>query len=256
MRLENKVAIITGAGSEKGIGHATAQLFIKEGAKVLIQDINKDGLKKVEEEIKKTSRNVISYCGNICNYGDMEKMVEITKSYFGRIDILVHAAAVTQSRNIFNITNDEWQRIINIDLTGAFFAIKAVIKEMQKNKYGKIVTISSLSGKQGGGIFGGVHYSAAKAGIEGLTKTVARNSAPFGIYANAICPGMIKTDISRGQTSDEEREERRKKAMKDIPLGRLGNPEEVANAILFLASDESSYITGEVIDINGGMHID
>lgn len=256
MRLKNKVAIITGAGSEKGIGHATAVLFAKEGAKVLIQDINKDGLKKIEEEIKKFNNEVVSFCGDVSHYDDMKKMADMAMKYFGKIDILVHAAAITQSRNIFNITNDEWQNIVNIDLTGTFYAIKAVINEMKKNNYGKIVTISSLSGKQGGGIFGGVHYCASKAGIEGLTKTIARNGAPFCIYANIVRPGMINTDISKGQTSDKDREERRKNAIKTIPLGRLGKPEEVAQTILFLASDESSYITGEVFDVNGGIYID
>ena len=256
MRLKNKVAIITGAGSEKGIGHATSLLFAEEGAKVLIQDINKEGLAKVERELKKINNDVASYCGNVSFYADMEKMADAAIRSFGKIDILVHAAAITQSRNIFNVTIDEWQKIINIDLTGTFYAVKAVINEMKKNNYGKIVTISSLSGKQGGGIFGGVHYCSAKAGIEGFTKTVARNGAPFGIYANTVCPGMIQTDISKGQTSDEDREKRRKNAIKTIPLGRLGNPSEVAKAILFLASDESSYITGEVLDVNGGMHID
>ena len=256
MRLKNKVAIITGAGSEKGIGHATAVLFVKEGSKVLIQDINKDGLKKVEEEIKEFNNEVVSFCADVSNYDDMKKMADIAIQYFGKIDILVHAAAITQNRNIFNITNDEWQNIVNINLTGTFYAIKAVINEMKKNNYGKIVTISSLSGKQGGGIFGGVHYCAAKAGIEGLTKTIARNGAPFGIYANTVCPGMINTDISRGQTSEKDREERRKSAIKTIPLGRLGKSEEVAQTILFLASDESSYITGEVLDVNGGIYID
>ena len=256
MKLKNKVAIITGAGSARGIGRATAILFATEGAKILIQDINENGLKNVQNEIKKTNDEVLPFCGDVSIYKHMVEMTSKAVKHFGKIDILVHAAAITQSRTIYNIENEEWEKIINVNLTGTFYAIKAVINEMKKNNYGKIVTISSLSGKRGGGIFGGVHYCAAKAGIEGLTKTVARNGAPYGIYANTVCPGMINTDISKGLTSEESRQERRKKAITTIPLGRLGCSQELANAILFLASDDSSYITGEVLDVNGGMHID
>jgi len=256
MRLKNKVAIITGAGSKRGIGRVTAQVFAQEGAKVAIQDINKEGLKEAEREIRKNGYDVIQFCGDVSKYSDMIKMAQKTVNQFGRIDILAHCAAITQSRNIFQINSEEWNRVIKIDLTGTFYAIKAVINQMREQNYGKIITVSSVSGKQGGGIFGGIHYCAAKAGIEGLTKTVARNGASYGIYANCVCPGMIDTDISKGQTSDEAREKRRENSIKNIPLGRLGNSEEVAKAILFLASDESSYITGEILDVNGGIYID
>ena len=256
MRLTNKVAIITGAGSARGIGRATAILFAREGAKILIQDINENGLKDVKNELQGINSEVLSFCGDVSIYKHMVEMTGKAVDNFGKIDILVHTAAITQSRTIFDIKYEEWKKIIDINLTGTFFAIKAVINEMKKNKYGKIVTISSLSGKRGGGIFGGVHYCAAKAGIEGLTKTVARNGAPYGIYANTVCPGMIDTDISKGLTSEKSRQERRKNAISTIPLGRLGCSEELARAILFLASDDSSYITGEVLDVNGGMHID
>jgi len=256
MRLKGKVAIVTGAGSKRGIGHATSLTLAHEGAKIVVQDLNLEGAELVANEILTQGRDAIAVGGNVANYSDMRKMAEAASAAFGHIDILAHCAGITQAKTILDITSGDWDRIISIDLTGTFYAIKAVIPWMVKQHYGKIITISSISAKCGGGIFGGVHYSAAKAGVLGLTKAVARDVAQYGICVNSICPGIINTDISKGQSSDEAREERRKKVKENIPLRRLGATQDVANTILFLASDESSYITGEVIDVNGGYYID
>ena len=183
-------------------------------------------------------------------------MAKVASTTFGHIDILVLCAGITQAKTILDITLEDWDRIISVNLTGTFNAIKAVIPWMVKHRYGKIVAISSVAAKCGGAIFGGVHYSAAKAGVLGLIKTVALNVAQYGICVNGICPGMIDTDISKGQITDEAYKKLREKVKKNTPLKRLGTIQDVANTILFLASEESSYITGEFINVNGGHYID
>ncbi|MDK2924720.1 MAG: 3-oxoacyl-[acyl-carrier protein] reductase [Bacillota bacterium] len=252
MRLKDKVAIVTGGGSARGIGRATALTFAREGAKVVVQDINLAGAEAVAAEIRANGGQAIAVGGNVAVRADMEKMAETAVKTFGRIDILAHIAGITQSKKVLDMTNEDWDRIITVNLTGTFNAVKAVLPQMVAQRYGRIVAISSVSAKRGGGIFGGAHYSAAKAGVLGFIKNLAREVAEYGICANSICPGLIDTDITGGQMTPERREELRR----DIPLGRLGTAQDVANAVLFLASDESAYLTGEVMDVNGGSHID
>ncbi|MDK2801164.1 MAG: 3-oxoacyl-[acyl-carrier protein] reductase [Clostridiales bacterium] len=251
-RLSGKVAIVTGAGTKRGIGRATAFTFAKEGAKVVVQDINLQGAENVAAEIRSLGCDAIALGGNVAVHADMEAMAKTTVEKFKCIDILAHIAGITQSISTLDMASEDWERIISVNLTGTFNAVKAVLPFMVEQRYGRIVAVSSVSAKRGGGIFGGSHYSAAKAGVLGFIKNVAREVARYGVYANAVAPGLIDTDITGGMMTDERREELKK----DIPLGRLGTPQDVANAILFLASDESSYVTGEVMDVNGGSHID
>ncbi|MDD5014593.1 MAG: glucose 1-dehydrogenase [Atribacterota bacterium] len=255
MRLKDKVAIVTGAGSKRGIGHATAQTLAHEGAKIIVQDLNLEGAKLVTSEILNQGGEAIAVGGNVANYSDMCEMAKVASTTFGHIDILVFCAGITQARTILDVTLEDWDRIISVNLTGTFNAIKAVIPWMVKHRYGKIVAISSVAAK-GGSIFGGVHYSAAKAGILGLIKTAALNVAQYGICVNGICPGMIDTDISKGQMTDEVYKKLKEKVKENTPLKRLGTIQDIANTILFLASEESSYITGEFINVNGGHYID
>jgi NAD(P)-dependent dehydrogenase (short-subunit alcohol dehydrogenase family) len=252
MRLKDKVAIVTGAGSKRGIGRATALTLAREGARVVVHDLNLEGAQAVAAEIKAQGGQAVAAGGNVAVRADMEALAKTAVEAFGRIDILAHIAGITQSKKVLDMTNEDWDRIITVNLTGTFNTIKAVLPYMVKERYGRIVTISSVSAKRGGGIFGGAHYSASKAGVLGFIKNVAREVAEFGITINSICPGLIDTDITGGQMTDERREQLKK----DIPLGRLGTAQDVANAVLFLASDESSYLTGEVMDVNGGSHID
>jgi len=252
MRLKNKVALVTGIGTKRGIGHSAALTLAREGAKIIGQDLNLEGAKSTVSEIQNQGGEAVAIGGGVENYTDMCKAVRKAVETFGTIDILVHVAGITQAKNILDVTTEEWNHIINVDLTGTFNAVKAVIPWMVKKQYGKIVTISSVSAKQGGGIFGGVHYCAAKAGVLGLTKNVAITVAQYGICVNSICPGFIDTDIVKGYMTDEVRQ----RIKEGIPQGRFGVPQDIANAVLFLASDESAHITGEVMDVNGGSYID
>lgn len=251
-RLSGKVAIVTGAGTKRGIGRATALTFAKEGASVVVQDINLEGAESVAAEIRSFGYVAMAIGGNVAVRTDMEAMAKATLERFEHIDILAHIAGITQSISTLDMTNEDWDRIITVNLTGTFNVVKAVLPQMIKQRYGRIVAVSSVSAKRGGGIFGGSHYSASKAGVLGFIKNVAREVAQYGVYANAVTPGLIDTDITGGMMTDERRNELKK----DIPLGRLGTAQDVANAILFLASDESSFVTGEVMDVNGGSHID
>ena len=182
---------------------------------------------------------------------NVNSLVKQTINQFNRIDVLINNAGITQPIKVLDTSLKEWERIIKVNLTGTFLCSKAVLTYMIENRYGRIVNMSSVSGKRGGGVFGGAHYSAAKAGILGFSKALAREVAEYGITVNSIAPGIVDTDI-RGKTSPEVDKE----IIKSIPVQRFGKVEEIADVALFLASPGSAYITGEEIDINGGSHMD
>jgi len=179
-------------------------------------------------------------------------LVNQTLDKFNRIDVLVNNAGITQPIKVLNTSLKEWEKIIKVNLTGTFLCSKAVLPYMRENKYGRIVNMSSVSAKRGGGVFGGAHYSAAKAGILGFSKALAREVAEYGITVNSIAPGIVDTDIRGDKVSPEIDKE----IKKSIPVHRFGKVEEIAAVVLFLASPSSAYITGEDIDINGGSHMD
>lgn len=252
MRLENKIAIVTGGGSTpKGIGRITAMTLAQEGAVVIVQDINEKGALATVEAIIAEGGRAEAICGDISDRVQMDELAQKIISKYGRIDILAHVAGVTEPQKVATMTNEQWERMMRIDLTGTFNIIRVVLPHMYEQRYGHITAIASEVGKRGGGIFGGAHYAAAKAGVLGFIKTVAREAGAYNVCANAICPGLIETDIHQGM-SDERREELRN----EVPLKRWGTGQDVANAVLFLSSDESSYISGEAMDVNGGHFID
>lgn len=248
-----KTAMITGAGSEKGIGKETARLLKSKGATLILVDINEEGLKATKEDLDSTGGEVFIYKMDVTNPEEVKNTVKSAVDQLGKIDILVNNAGISRPTRILDIEEKEWDLIFNVNMKGVFFLTQAVLSSMKKNGYGRIVNLSSVSGKRGGGIFGGSHYSAAKAGVTGFTKAVARETAEFGITCNTVAPGLIGgTEITSGLLTEEK-----EKAIKEsIPVGRVGNVDDVATAITFLVSEEAGYITGEELDINGGSHID
>ena len=250
---ENQVVIITGAGSRQGIGRSLALTFAKEGAKVVIADVNFVGAKKVQEEIENLGMNnrILAIKVDVSSEKDVKKLVDITIREFNYIDVLVNNAGITQSIKVLETSVEEWDRIMSINLKGNFLCSKHVLPHMIERKYGRIVNISSICGK-GGGLFGGAHYSASKAGILGFTRTLAREVAEYGITVNSVTPGAVDTEFRGHRLSVQEKEE----LLKTIPVKRIGNTEDVVGCVLFLASPESSYITGEDIDVNGGAYMD
>ena len=241
MILKDKVAIITGGGG--GIGKATALALSREGAKVVVADIDLAKAKAVAAEVKKERKEAIAVKVDVTNTRDIANMVKTTQDAFGRIDILVNGAGICQRKPLNELTEDDWDKMYLINLRGIFLCSQAVLEVMKKQKSGKIINIASLAGEVGG-IKVGANYAATKAGVICLTKSLAKYAAPY-INVNAISPGIIDTEMIRGIDYDPN----------DIPLKRIGTPEEVADVIVFLASDSSRYITGANIDVNGGIYM-
>lgn len=253
MNFADRIAFITGAGSETGIGMEIAKQLSSRGAKVVLADINESGLQAGASEIERNGGTAYPLKLDVTNKANVQQGVKEVIDHFGKIDILVNNAGVSRPTIVTEIPEEEWDLVFAVNMKGVFFLTQAVLPYMKKNEYGRIVNLSSVSGKRGGGIFGGSHYSAAKAGVTGFSKAVAREVAKFGITCNTVAPGMIGgTSI----TSDSLTEERKAAIQNDIPTGRVGKVEDVAYSIAFLASEGAAYITGEELDINGGSHID
>ena len=251
MTLTDRVAIVTGAGSPKGIGRSIALTLAKYGADIVVADLDLAGAEKVAEEVKALGRKALAVKVNVVDKKAIDEMIEKTVAEFGKLDILVNNAGITQPVSVANTTEADWDKIIAVNLKSTFLCSQAAVEVMKKNKYGRIVNMSSVSGKQGGGVFGGAHYSAAKAGILGFSKALAKEVVLDGITVNSVAPGAVATEIRKGISDEKEQ------AIADgIPMKRVGKPEEIAFTVAFLAADEAAYITGEDIDINGGSFID
>ena len=248
MLLAGKVAVISGAANPRGIGFATARLFAAQGAKVAILDLDDAAAQNAAAELGSEHR------GFACDVTDplaARKQPGACCEAFGQVDILINNAGITQPVKTMDITPEDLHRIMAVNLDGILYLSQAFIPHMRERKQGSIACMSSVSAQRGGGVFGGPHYSAAKAGVLGLAKAMARELGPDGIRVNCVTPGLIQTDITGGKLTDEMRQD----IIKGIPLGRLGNADDVAGIYLFLASDLSAYVTGAVIDVNGGMLI-
>ncbi len=243
--LGDRTAIVTGAASARGLGRATAALFAEHGATVAILDLDPAAAEARAAELG------AGHVGLACDVTDKAACagaVETLLTQWGRIDVLVNNAGITQPLKIMEIAPENYDAVTDVNLRGTLYMSQAVIPSMIDRKSGAIVNLSSVSAQRGGGIFGGPHYSAAKAGILGLTKAMARELAPDGVRVNAICPGFIATDITAGKLT----EEMRANVLAGIPMGRAGSASDVAGCALFLASDLSAYCTGTEVDVNGG----
>lgn len=256
MLLEGRVAIVTGASTRRGIGRAAAIAMAREGAAVVIADLNLTGAEGIAAEVRDLGQRALAIAVDVTSEEQTRWMADRTRESFGRIDILANCAGITRPTPVTDISVEEWDLIMNVDLKGVFLCTRAVLPAMIEQRYGRIVSISSVSGKQGGGVFGSAHYCAAKAGVAGFMKAVAKQMARHGITANAVAPGLIDTDITAGLVDEVTRGGLIEQSRQNILLGRLGRAEEVADALVFLASDRASYITGEELDVNGGLHID
>lgn len=237
--LKDQVAIVTGAA--QGIGKATALLLARHGAKVAIADLKADAAEAAAVELAREGLAALAVTVNVADPASVEAMVATTVAKWGRIDILVNNAGVIDSKMAPEVTPEDWDRVVDINMKGVQLCSQAVCREMVKRRYGRIVNIGSLAG-QVGGLKVGPDYSASKAGAICLAKAYARYGARHGITANAIAPGFIETDMSRGRDNPSE-----------VPVGRLGTPEDVAKVAYFLVSSLADYVTGATIDVNGGL---
>ena len=244
--LKGKVALVTGAA--QGIGKAVALLLARNAADLVISDINLEKAEETAREIQSIGRGAMAIKVDVANLGDVEQMVEAVLERFGHIDILINNAGITRDRLILRMTEEDWDAVLNINLKGTFHCTKTVIRHMSKQRNGKIVNIASVVGEMGNA--GQANYSASKAGVIGFTKTIAREFAQRGINVNAIAPGYIETPMTEALPEKAKEELKR-----IIPMERLGRPEDVAEAVLFLVSEASSYITGQVLNVNGGIYM-
>ena len=250
MLLEGEVTIVTGGASERGLGRAIAGLFAEQGARIAVLDRDGSGAQRVAGEL---GEGHMGYACDVTSAEQVENAVSAVERNLGSPTVLVNNAGITQPKRIDEIEEADYEAVLDVNLRGTFLCSKAVLPHLRANGGGSIVCISSVSAQRGGGVFGGPHYSAAKAGILGLAKALARDLAPEGIRVNAVAPGFIDTDITKGQLTQQQRTA----VEESIPLGRAGKPLDVAWACLFLASSICSpYVTGEVLDVNGGSHID
>ena len=244
---DNKVAFITGAS--RGIGYAIAEALANDGVDIAGIDINISELQSAMKVIgDSTGRSTLAVQADVGDFASMENAAAEINKVFGKINILVNNAGITRDNLILRMKDSEWDDVIRINLTGTFNCTRAVIKGMVKNRYGRIISIASIVGLMGN--VGQANYAASKAGIIGFTKSIAREYANRGVTANAIAPGFIETDMTRKLPEDVK-----KALLSQIPMGKLGMPEDVADAVRFLASDEAKYITGQVIHVNGGMYM-
>ncbi len=248
-RLQDRVAIVTGAG--QGIGAETAKRLAQDGAKVAVFDLNEEVGRETVQAIQSNGGEAIAVGCNVSDVEQVDAAVEKVASHFGRIDILVNNAGVTRDNLLFKMSVEDWDMVMNVHLKGSFLCAKAVQKFMVKERYGKIINISSTSAL---GNRGQANYSAAKAGLQGFTRSLAMELGPFNINVNSVGPGYIVTDMTKA-TSERvglDFEEQKELVAKTNPLRRVGEPKDIANVIAFLASEDSSYVNGQIIYVNGG----
>lgn len=242
MKLRGKTAIVTGGA--KGIGLQTVKKFLEEGANVVLLDLNREDIVEAFESLE-TSSKLKTFIGDVTNKDDIQQLVSFTKEHFGRIDILVNNAGITADAQLLKMEEEAWDQVIDVNLKGVFLVTQAVAKEMKEQASGVILNASSIVGRFGN--FGQTNYAASKFGVIGLTKTWARELGRFNIRVNAVAPGFILTDMTKKMPEKVLNSMKEKSVLK-----QLGEPEDIANAYAFLASDEAKYITGTVLNVDGG----
>lgn len=247
MKLSERVALVT--GGSRGIGRATALLLAREGADVVVNYAQDEAAaKEVADEVRSIGRRALVVKADVGDNAQIAHLVDAAHAEFGRVDILVSNAGVGHPKQIVDTTDEEWQRVMDVDARATLVLARAILPGMAERRYGRIVTISSIIGKTGRGYFSTATYGAAKAALIVLTMGIAREAAPY-VTANCICPGWIDT----GRNDTPEKRPVRERALREIPLQRLGRPDDIAETVLFLVSEGASYITGQSINVNGGL---
>jgi 3-oxoacyl-[acyl-carrier protein] reductase len=243
---KSKIAVVTGAS--RGIGRQISLALAREGATIVAVDLDQAATDTVVDELKALGGDALAVVGNVTNPADVEKIIDAAMEKYGRVDILVNNAGITRDGLMMRMKDDEWDAVLNVNLKGAFLCTRAAAKVMMKQRYGRIINIASVVGQMGNA--GQANYCASKAGLMGLTKSNARELASRNITVNAVAPGFIATEMT-----DKLPEKVREELAAQIPLARLGSAEDIAHAVVFLAAENSGYITGHVLSVNGGMYM-
>jgi 3-oxoacyl-[acyl-carrier protein] reductase len=246
MTLKGKISLVTGGG--QGIGRAIALKLAREGSHVAVVDVNLEKAREVASELESMGRKALALKVDVVDQKETEEMAERVVSGLGALHILVNNAGITKDALVLRMKEDEWDMVLDVNLKGPYNCTRAAVKLMSKQRWGRIVNIASIVGLMGNA--GQGNYSASKAGLIGFTKTVAREFATRGITCNAVAPGFIETRMTEALP-----EKVREELSRQIPMGRLGTPDDVADAVVFLASDAAAYITGHVLSVNGGMYM-
>jgi 3-oxoacyl-[acyl-carrier protein] reductase len=252
-RLDGRVALVTGGGSRRGIGRSIGAALLAAGARVALLDLDAEGTRRNAADL---GGEVLGVAADVTDPVSTGLAVEEVRARLGPIDILVNSAGLTRSRPLWEVPLEEFDQLMAVNVRGGFICLQAVLGGMRERGWGRIIWLSSVAGKQGGGIFGSTHYAASKAAVIGLCQGAARELGPFGITSNAIAPGLTLTGMVASASSPELEAEINARVSATVPLRRAAEPEEVAAAALFLASEEAGYITGEVLDVNGGAYFD
>ena len=249
MDFSEKIVVITGGC--QGIGKEIALKYGSANAIVNIFDINILEAENVSNEIRKSGSKSHAYSVDVTNKYNIAKAINLVMDTYGRIDILINSAGIVNTKPFVDVTDQDWDMVMNVNLKGVFYTCRETFPIMMKQKYGKIINIASIAGKKGGGFFGNSVYGASKAGVIGLTKGLAREGGPYGINVNAVCPGPTDTKMLEGLKEDSK-----KTLINSIPLRKFANPEDIANVVLFLSSDLANHVSGEITDVDGGVMLD
>jgi len=253
-RLEGRVALVTGAGSEHGIGREIARAFVRAGASVALADVDDTGAHRNAAELGAHATGLLM---DVTDPASVAAAVAKARQRLGPIDILVSNAGITRSTALWDVSLEEFDKVMGINVRGGFICLQAVLPDMRARGWGRVIWLSSIAGKQGGGVFGSAHYACSKAALIGLCQGTARELGPYGITSNAIAPSMIDTDIFQAAGAGAELKAEVAERVRTVaPMRRVGLTADVAAAALFLASEEAGYITGEVMDVNGGLYFD
>jgi NAD(P)-dependent dehydrogenase (short-subunit alcohol dehydrogenase family) len=253
-RLDGRVALVTGAGSARGIGREVAAAFARAGARVALADVDGDGARRNAEEL---GGGAIGLAADVTDAASVDAAVATVRRQVGPVDVLVCSAGISRATPIWEIGMDEFDQVMAINVRGTFACLRAVLPDMRERGWGRVVMLGSQAGKQGGGVFGAAHYACSKAALRGLCQGAARELGQFGITCNVIAPGMIDTDImAAGGATPEQVGGIAERVAASAPVRRVGRTADIAAAALYLASEEAGYVTGEVLDVNGGAYFD
>jgi NAD(P)-dependent dehydrogenase (short-subunit alcohol dehydrogenase family) len=253
-RLDGRVALVTGAGSARGIGREVARAFSVAGARVALADRDADGARRNAAEL---GAGALGLAVDVTDPDSVARAVAEVRDRLGPVDVLVCSAGISRSTPIWDMTLEEFDQVMAVNVRGGLVCLKAVLPDMRARGWGRVILLGSQAGKQGGGVFGATHYACSKAALRGLCQGAARELGPFGVTCNTIAPGMVDTDIIvSGGATPEQRDRLAEQVSAAAPVRRVGRATDIAAAALFLASDEAGYVTGEVMDVNGGAYFD